>query len=196
MKLLFVEILKELKSSGYNVSAKILNAKYFNVPQSRERMIFIGVRNDLKIKPSHPEPITRIPFTMFDAINDLSAEENHEIDHTWIDESPNGRNTKTWIKAYKALPGQKYGQQQIRQHWNKPFPTICKMQGYLKTGTGCHPTYTRAFSCRELARGQSFPDQFKFFDNKGPERIGNSVPPLLMYAIANHIKSAILDQLI
>lgn len=54
MKLIFVEILKELKTSGYEVSARLLNAMYFNVPQSRERMIFVGVRKNLEIKPSHP----------------------------------------------------------------------------------------------------------------------------------------------
>lgn len=54
MKLVFVEILKELKASGYRVSAKLLNAMYFHVPQSRERMIFIGVRDDLGIEPTHP----------------------------------------------------------------------------------------------------------------------------------------------
>ena len=46
MKLMFAEILKELKASGYAVKARLLNAMYFGVPQSRERMIFIGVRND------------------------------------------------------------------------------------------------------------------------------------------------------
>lgn len=55
MKLIFVEILKELKASGYQVSARLLNAMYFNVPQSRERMIFVGVRDDLGIAPSHPK---------------------------------------------------------------------------------------------------------------------------------------------
>ncbi len=47
MKLIFAEILRELKASGYEVKAWLLNAKYFYVPQSRERMIFIGVRHDV-----------------------------------------------------------------------------------------------------------------------------------------------------
>jgi len=55
MKLVFVDILKELKASGYQVSARLLNAMYFHVPQSRERLIFIGVRDDLGVKPSHPK---------------------------------------------------------------------------------------------------------------------------------------------
>lgn len=47
MKLIFVEILQELKSSGYHVSARLMNAMYYGVPQSRQRMIFVGVRNDI-----------------------------------------------------------------------------------------------------------------------------------------------------
>jgi DNA (cytosine-5)-methyltransferase 1 len=39
--------MRELKGSGYKVSARLMNAMYFGVPQSRERMIFIGVREDL-----------------------------------------------------------------------------------------------------------------------------------------------------
>ena len=47
MKLIFAEIMRELKASGYHVSARLMNAMYFGVPQSRQRMIFIGVREDL-----------------------------------------------------------------------------------------------------------------------------------------------------
>ena len=54
MRVIFVECLKELKASGYKVRARLLNAKYFNVPQDRKRLIFVGVREDLGIEPSHP----------------------------------------------------------------------------------------------------------------------------------------------
>ena len=43
MKLIFVEILKELKAAGYHVSARLMNAMYYGVPQSRQRMIFIPI---------------------------------------------------------------------------------------------------------------------------------------------------------
>ena len=50
MKLIFADIMRELKASGYNVVCKLMNAKYFYVPQSRNRLIFIGVRNDIHEK--------------------------------------------------------------------------------------------------------------------------------------------------
>ena len=55
MKLIFVEILRELKDSGYHVSARLMNAMYYGVPQSRQRMIFVGVRQDLWEKLSREE---------------------------------------------------------------------------------------------------------------------------------------------
>ena len=56
MKLIFADILRALKGAGYRVSARLMNAMYFNVPQSRARMIFVGVREDLGTAPSHPLP--------------------------------------------------------------------------------------------------------------------------------------------
>lgn len=47
MKLIFADIMRELKASGYEVKTWLLNAKYFYVPQSRERLIFIGVRKNV-----------------------------------------------------------------------------------------------------------------------------------------------------
>lgn len=55
MKLVFAEIMRELKASDYKVKCRLLNAKYFHVPQSRERLIFIGVRGDLGVEPSYPK---------------------------------------------------------------------------------------------------------------------------------------------
>lgn len=73
MKLIFAEILRELKASGYKVKAVLMNAMYFNVPQSRERMIFIGVREDLGIDPSHPKGSIQ-PVAAGIVVRDLIAE--------------------------------------------------------------------------------------------------------------------------
>ena len=49
MKFMFVEILKALKACGYQVSARLMNAMYFGVPQDRERIIFIGIHKSQKV---------------------------------------------------------------------------------------------------------------------------------------------------
>lgn len=53
----FKLILQELKDCGYNVKAKVLDAQWLGVPQMRQRLIFVGVRNDLQIEPAHPTPL-------------------------------------------------------------------------------------------------------------------------------------------
>ena len=200
MKQVYLEIMQTLRRCGYDAKGKILNAMHFDVPQSRERVIIIGTRSDLNVKPTHPKPKGNIK-TVRQAIGHLNNIQNEEIGHVWIDESPKGRNTKTYHLAKKARQGEKYAGQQKRTFWNKPFPTITKpssdgmnIKPYLRN-SACHPLYTRTFSPRELACGASFPDSFLFSGDAlthWPNRIGNSVPPNLMKAIAEHIKENIL----
>jgi len=59
MRLIFADCLERLKAAGYRVRARLLNTKYFNVPQDRERIIFVGFRDDLGIEPSHPRAQSR-----------------------------------------------------------------------------------------------------------------------------------------
>jgi DNA (cytosine-5)-methyltransferase 1 len=60
MKGRFIEILKNLKSLNYNVKVKLLNAANYSVPQSRQRLFFIGVRQDLNKEPVFPKPHDKI----------------------------------------------------------------------------------------------------------------------------------------
>lgn len=55
----FKEIMLKMKSLNYNVKCKLLNAKYYKVPQSRERLFWVGIRKDLQVEPSFPEPNLR-----------------------------------------------------------------------------------------------------------------------------------------
>ncbi|MBN1518154.1 DNA cytosine methyltransferase [Candidatus Sumerlaeota bacterium] len=202
MRAAFREILLTLKSAGYQVRCCLMNAMHYGVAQSRERLIFIGVCNDLTPAPSHPKPMTR-PLSIRSAIGDLGDTPDPARDHVWIDESPAGRNTKTWQLARRAKQGKKYAGQQRRYEWNKPAGTLTKpaheaqaMPPYLRS-VGCHPLYTRTFSLLEYKRLASFPDDFKFpGDWKwGFYRIGNCVPPLMMKAIAQHVRSEMLERI-
>lgn len=91
----FLMILKDLKAAGYKVSARVLNAAWLGVPQARNRLIFVGVREDLPADPVHPTPLP-YRYTVRDAL--------------------------PWILA-QGYPGVKHGQGYIRPS-DHPSPTI------------------------------------------------------------------------
>jgi DNA (cytosine-5)-methyltransferase 1 len=198
MKLVFVEILKELKASGYKVSARLLNAMYFNVPQSRQRMIFIGVREDLGIEPSHPEAES-MPIPLKDAIIDFRG---NEKDDRYLGEllkrvaliQPD-----TWacsFPKYQVEKGNIAGAIGTKwAGWDRTCGAIIKSE-IAMCGT-IHPDRERYLSVREHKRVFSFPDSFIFIGDRKNQiaRIGNSVPPLFMRSIAKHIRTEILDKI-
>lgn len=187
MKLIFADILRELKASGYKVSARLLNAMYFHVPQSRERMIFIGVREDLGIEPSHPKAESRA-ITAKDAVSGVC---NRTFNRSLASVA-----TGIWNHVKPGQNGthyrRNYYMNSLKVAPDKPMPTIPK----IMPGGGGHMHWTekRSLTIEEAKRGASFPDTFRTTGkfNQQWERIGNSVPPLFMEAIARHIRTNIL----
>jgi DNA (cytosine-5)-methyltransferase 1 len=198
MKLVFAEIMRELKISDYKVKCWLLNAMYFQVPQVRKRLIFIGVRSDMLEQPSYPDSQDCM-ITVKDAISDLLIEQDSSREHVWIDEWAKG--TK-WISIVPKIPQGGHlpcTGQYHRLRWNKPSLTLTKsglpgMPAYVRN-SHIHPSEHRALSVREMARLSSFPDEFHFANalREGNSCIGNSVPPLMMRAIARHIRQHILS---
>lgn len=183
MKLVFAEIMRELKASGYRVSARLMNAMYFNVPQSRQRMIFIGVRDDLDVVPNHPMALSR-PISVRLAFADLT------------DKKQNGEHV-TELRANRwaeTRRGHSHHERFAlnRLDWNKTAPTILRISG---SGGHMHPDEPRLLTVGELQRIASFPDQYRFLGkwSDAVHRIGNSVSPLFMQAIAEHIHDHILS---
>lgn len=56
MKLIFADAMRELRACGYRVACRLLDASYLGVPQARQRVIFVGIREDLGLEPEHPLP--------------------------------------------------------------------------------------------------------------------------------------------
>ncbi|MGW2213258.1 DNA cytosine methyltransferase [Streptomyces sp. NPDC001781] len=63
----FKEILARLKQCGYRVQARVLDASWLGVPQARQRLILVGVRDDLGMDPAHPAPLP-YQYTVRDAL--------------------------------------------------------------------------------------------------------------------------------
>lgn len=198
MKLVFVEILKELKASGYRVSARLLNAMYFGVPQSRQRMIFIGVRDDLGIEPSHPIA-QNYTISVRQAFENMTEQTADRPMAEWMQRACSeiqGRDgtkdvARIFIK-HKGTSGSAISTRRLL--WDKPSKTIAKSE--IAVSGLLHPQENRYLTLPELKRLSSFYDSY-YFTNRADaiERIGNSVPPLFMRSIAQHIRHEILDNI-
>lgn len=180
----FKQILARLKEAGYNVNVQVLDAQWLGVPQSRRRVIFMGVREDLDISPVYPKPFP-YQYTLRDAIQDIT---NHGVI---------GHLTAS---AMKELPNLKPGRASSkyinmrRLSFDKPSPAIMAESG--RASPYMHPDNTRRLSIPEVLRIQSFPDDFRLSGvyTKDWERLGRSVPPLMAHAIAKTIREEMLDK--
>ena len=187
----FKEIMRELKSCGYRVKASLLNAKWLGVPQNRERLIIVGVREDLNMEPVFPKPF-KYQYTLRDAIGDLKV----------VPEPETKLSGKTLEIVKKIKPGQsgsdvmgkgKYFSLR-RLDWNKPAGTVQQSEARMASTNQIHPEENRRLSIKELKRVCSFPDDFILtgtFEQQW-ERLGRAVPPLMMREIAKTVEREIL----
>jgi len=196
MRLVFVACLHELKASGYRVSARVLDAMYFGVPQQRQRLIFIGVRDDLAPEPSHPVAVTwPIPLRTALAAAALVGDQENDAQtpvlsdvygQLWPHVRPGQRAIDVVGKGFSSC---------IKPHPDRPSPTLTKTQTGRGFATIVHPAEQPALSIREAAMIGSYPPAFRFSGSYQEQwaRIGNGVPPLLMRAIAEHLRAIVLD---
>lgn len=189
-------ILDEFRNSGYVVEYKLFNTADYLVPQTRKRIIIIGIRRDLNFEPTFPEPIVTeknwISAKM--AIDDLWD----KIDTDFV----KNHTSKDYSKAKFMDHGRGQGNRRIEA--DKPSVTIrAEHHGNIE---GHYKTYDdnnlkdrnnwRRLSVRECARLQSFPDSFIFPcpASSAYKQIGNAVPPVFAWHIAKKV-SEILTQL-
>ena len=194
MKLVFAEILRELKASGYIVSARLMNAMYFDVPQSRQRMIFIGVREDLGIAPSHPVAQTKA-HVFTDAVQGLTDPGVFDVPRgATVAIAEQLRPGEDGSDVRKRLGDKERDFSLVKLRPNRPCCTIPKSIRPQHFSGLMHPEEFRFLGDAELKRLASYPDQYHLigtFEERWA-RIGNSVPPLFMRSIAEHIRDHIL----
>ena len=185
------KIIGEFCQCGYRVQFRLLKAVEFGIPQRRERVIIVGIRNDLVYNYEFPTPIcTEENGTPLSAV----------IDKLAIDD-------KKYYFSQKAVEGVKKAKKNMKrglwQDLSKPCLTITAH--LAKTSMNSRDPILlvdpdkelyRRFTPREAARIQSFPDNFLLNDSepKSYKQIGNAVPPVFMWYVAKQLEKAIVAQ--
>jgi DNA (cytosine-5)-methyltransferase 1 len=168
----YKRVLRDFLDLGYNVHHQLYRTADYGVPQTRERVIFVGttlhpksVRSFVPPQPDHEDAW----ITAERALKDLEkVEENPEINHIWsrANVSPEQGNRK--LKA--GRPG---------------YTIRAECHGNIQW----HYKLPRRISMREAARIQSFPDNF-IFDaglRETERQVGNAVPPVFAWHIAKAV---------
>lgn len=196
-----------IEELGYTlIEPKVLKAIFYQVPQKRERLILIGIRNDLAGLGDFrwPSPYHKI-LNVRDA---LKAGELYPIDVPesqgqkypkrkaeilamvpqggyWRD-LPEDIQKEYMMKSY-YLGGGKTGMAR-RLSWDEPSLTLTCAPAQKQTER-CHPEETRPLTVREYARIQTFPDDWLFQGSLSSQykQIGNAVPVNLAYAIGRSV---------
>lgn len=181
---IFEQIVAEFKSVGYDIYTHKVNAKDYNVPQDRERIIIIGVRKDLGITPSFPAPSNKI-ITLKEALKGVKYSNDEVCKDSYTSRFMSRNRKRTWEDVSYTIPAQA---KQVPLHPSSP--DMKKLDKDLwEFGVG----NTRRFSWRESAAIQTFPKSFVFEGDLHSKyrQIGNAVPVNLAYAIAKEIKKSL-----
>ncbi len=203
-----IEIIKQaIDELGYTlITPRILKAIMYQVPQKRERLIMVAVRNDIapKVHFSYPAPYSRI-MTLHDAFyqgvlyeTDVPSSEGQtypDKKRKVLDLVPQGgdwRNLpfnvqKEYLGGSFLLEGGKTGMAR-RLSLDEPSLTLTCAPAQKQTER-CHPLETRPLTIREYARIQTFPDDWRFSGSMSDQykQIGNAVPVNLAHAVGRSL---------
>lgn len=169
-------MINDFEKLGYDVEYKLLNTADYGVPQTRERVVILGTRKDLRGKIKWPQPTHGTKekpwLTLGEAIGDLENDKKHFC-------LPNSGYSKA-----KLFPGT---QGNTVTKADKPGPTMrAEHHGNIEF----HYKLPRRLSAREAARIQSFPDDFVFVQSTTDayRQVGNAVAPIFAWHLAQTLK--------
>ena len=196
-------ILEDMKDSGYKLNVNLYKAEEYGIPQTRHRVIIVGIRNDLNVEYHVPDPAcySNIDITSKTALSNISANaSNNEIRKL---------NQKVINRLSYILPGENVWQAEERL--GDQFPDELRIKtktkisqiyrkldpdkpAYTVTAAGGGGTFMyhwtdRELTNRERARIQTFPDEYRFIGNYSSVRkqIGMAVPCKLAQIVTTAI---------
>lgn len=187
---IFKKVYEAFEDCGYVLSHSLVNAADFGVPQKRERVFIVGVRKDLGGRFLFPEVSNgedkgKKPWVPLSKVIDKLAIED-----------------KKYYFSQKAVEGMKKAKNNMKrglhQDLKQPCLTITSHLAKVSLNSrdpvllvDAEKELYRRFTPREAARIQSFPDTFTFVGSDGDayRQIGNAIPPVVMWHIANAFKN-------
>ena len=175
----FPLIISEFEKSGYQVTHKLINAAAFGVPQKRERVIIVGIRNDLGFKYEFPD--------------DVLAEDDYAV----LGDVVENQVDEKYFFSEKAVQGMRAAKRDMNkgraQDLNKPCNTVGSHLAKVSLNS-TDPVLLdggryRRFTPREVARIQSFPESFKLIGVEGAQyrALGNAIPPVMFWYVAHQL---------
>lgn len=168
---------RDLQAAGYAVKVWKMFAPDYGVPQRRTRLIIMCVRNDIYEQygfPEEPKPMFKDSHRSIEwAIGDLVDVTDNSVP-----------NQGDYFEASKAKKGNGQGDESNQK--DKPAYTI---RANPKSRVQFHYSLDRRLTVRECARIQTFPDDFafKFSKTVNISQIGNAVPPVMAYQVAQSV---------
>ena len=183
----FPLIMEEFEKSGYDVTYSILNSAEYGVPQKRERVIIVGFRKDLGIKFTFPD----IELKEEELYEPLSSVIENTVDEKYFfsERAVAGmmRNRESMNKGRAqdvSKPCNTVGAHLAKVSLNSTDPVLMIGERY------------RRFTPREVARIQSFPEDFKLVGSETAQyrALGNAIPPVMFWYVANSVSRHLENQ--
>ena len=182
----FPLIIKEFEDSGYDVQYRILNSADYGVPQKRERVIIVGFRKDLHISFNFPDA-------------EIESEDGYatlrEVIEADVDEK--------YFFSDRAVAGMMKKRESMNkgraQDINKPCNTVgahlAKVSLNSTDPVLMQGSRYRRFTPREVARIQSFPDEFELVGSEAAQyrALGNAIPPVMFWYVARAVKEGLQE---
>ena len=177
----FPLILKEFEESGYDVQYRILNSANYGVPQKRERVIIVGFRKDLNIDFSFPdvEIEDENNFAPLKKVIEKKVDEKYFFSERAVAGMMKKRESMNKGRAQDInKPCNTVGAHLAKVSLNSTDPVLMEGKRY------------RRFTPREVARIQSFPDDFELVGSEAVQyrALGNAIPPVMFWYVAKAVK--------
>lgn len=186
-KAAFPLILEEFENSGYDVKYTVLNAAEYGVPQKRERVIIVGFRKDLGVDFTFPTPvITAVEeYAPLQAVIEAEVPEKYYFSDKAVAGMMKNRESMNKGRAQDVTkPCNTVGAHLAKVSLNSTDPVLLVNGRY------------RRFTPREVARIQSFPENFRLIGSEAAQyrALGNAIPPVMFWYVARAV-AEVLRQL-